>query len=412
MVELQCSERKLTRLAGMTDDELELRALEAYVARFEADPNAPDKCARELDLRDVLAGLTGESGSRLDALAEVWLRRLAPVAAGNRPGPLRRCSHSVRNQAEHRFHLRAFQSDSGSPAWDRIRELKRDVPVSRQAVQGVQMAQSRIRVFISHASQDVPVAKALIELLRAALNLEAKAIRCTSVNGFRLPAGADTNEQLRIEVHDSDTFIGIVSDKSLRSLYVLFELGARWGARKTLIPLLAPGTPTSVLGGPLAGLNALRADDRSQVIQLIHDLAEVLSITPESGAVYQEQLDAVLAVPSSPLVHDEPPTREVNGALSFEDRSVVATLGAAAKELLLEASRDSNGTILFFSGGIEVQTNNRSFVERGKPRSEAKWRQAVSELRDAGLIEDAGSGEVFMVTDAGFRLADLLEPQL
>jgi hypothetical protein len=396
----------------MTDDELELRALEAYVARFEADPNAPDKCARELDLRDVLAGLTHESGSKLDALTEVWLRRLAPGIAGNHPGPLRRCSHSGRNQAEHRFHLRAFHGDSGSPAWDRIRELKRHVLLSPQPVQSVQMAQSRIRVFISHASEDVPLAKALIELLRAALNLEAKAIRCTGVNGFRLSGGADTNEQLRIEVHESDTFIGIVSDKSLRSLYVLFELGARWGVRKTLIPLLAPGTPTSVLGGPLAGLNALRSDDRSQLLQLIDEVAEALSISTESGAVYQDKLDAVLAVPPSPVELDEPPPSGVSRALSFEDRSAVATLGDAAKELLLEAAKDSNGSILFLNGGMEVQTNSRSVVERGSPRSEAKWRQAMTELHDAGLIEDPiGKREVFMVTDAGFRLADLLEPR-
>ncbi len=49
----------------MTDEELELSILEKYVVRHQqaetADPRATDKCARELDMREVLRELTGES---------------------------------------------------------------------------------------------------------------------------------------------------------------------------------------------------------------------------------------------------------------------------------------------------------------------------------------------------------------
>ena len=63
------------------------------------------------------------------------------------------------------------------------------------------MATPAIQLFISHSSADVDVAAALIDLLRSALNLPATAIRCTSVDGYRLPGGADTNAQLRREVN-------------------------------------------------------------------------------------------------------------------------------------------------------------------------------------------------------------------
>lgn len=130
-----------------------------------------------------------------------------------------------------------------------------------------------VRLFISHCSDDVELAARLVALFRAALSIPSSALRCSSVDGYRLPGGANTDDQLRREVHDADAFVGIVSSASLRSLYVLFELGARWGARRQMIPLLSPGTSTSVLGGPLGGLNALSAGSVPQLHQLLSELA-------------------------------------------------------------------------------------------------------------------------------------------
>jgi hypothetical protein len=161
------------------------------------------------------------------------------------------------------------------------------------------LADQQIRLFISHSSQDRDLAERLIDLIRAALNLPASAIRCTSVDGYRLPGGATTDDQLRREVHDSDTFIGIVSAEGVRSPYVLFELGARWGAGKHLVPLLAPGSPASVLAGPLAGLNALRCDSRAQLHQLVEELASPLSVPLQSRAAFEKYVDRVVTSPAS-----------------------------------------------------------------------------------------------------------------
>jgi hypothetical protein len=143
-----------------------------------------------------------------------------------------------------------------------------------------------IRIFISHSSADVQVAKDLIALLRSALNLPASDIRCTSVDGHRLEGGANTEDSLRREVRDSELFVGIISQHSLGSLYVLFELGARWGTQRPLIPLLVPGTSPDVLAGPLSNINALRLDSDAQIHQLVCEIAQKLNMKAENHAVY------------------------------------------------------------------------------------------------------------------------------
>jgi hypothetical protein len=154
--------------------------------------------------------------------------------------------------------------------------------------------QSSIRIFISHSSQDHELVRLLLDLLRSALRLPSGQVRCTSIDGYRLPGGANTHEQLRAEVHDADAFIGVISAHSIKSLYVAFELGARWGAGKPLIPLLAPGVDVSLLGGPLAGLNALRSDSRAQLQQLVGDIAQLLHLSPEPPQVYENAVEAIL----------------------------------------------------------------------------------------------------------------------
>lgn len=86
------------------------------------------------------------------------------------------------------------------------------------------------------------------------------------------------------------------------------------------------------------------------------------------------------------------------------------TLGKSARELLVEASKDTQGIIMSLQTlqGSHVQTNGREFVQGGA-RGEAQWRSAVAELDRLGLVEDrAGKREVFFVTDEGYRVAELV----
>jgi hypothetical protein len=179
------------------------------------------------------------------------------------------------------------------------RELHKFARNQNRASPAEQNGVSNLRLFISHSSKDVPYVVALIHLLRSALTLPAEQIRCTSVDGYRLPGGADTQETLRTEIHASEAFIGVISENSLKSLYVTFELGARWGAKKHLLPLLGPGINATILSGPMADVTALQGDNPAQLHQLVQDLAKLLCIEPSGPASYQRQLDELLTAAAS-----------------------------------------------------------------------------------------------------------------
>lgn len=151
-----------------------------------------------------------------------------------------------------------------------------------------------VDLFVSHSSRDIEVVRLLVGLLRNALNLRPDQIRCTSLDGYRLPAGAQFGDSLRKEVVGTAVLIGLISSRSFESAYVLFELGARWGAQKPIIPLLAPGTDPQVLSGPIAELNALRCDSAGQLHQLIDEISKALKLTPVNPAAYQEDIDVII----------------------------------------------------------------------------------------------------------------------
>jgi len=75
-----------------------------------------------------------------------------------------------------------------------------------------------LAVFISHSSKDAELALALIDLLKAALALRAEQIRCSSVDGYRLPVGVNTESKLREEVNAAKVVVGLITPNSLLRL--------------------------------------------------------------------------------------------------------------------------------------------------------------------------------------------------
>ena len=258
-----------------------------------------------------------------------------------------------------------------------------------------------MKIFISHSSNDSELAKLLVHLLQKALRLSSADIRCSSVDGYRLPAGASTDERLRSEVHDAKLVIGLITPNSLTSLYVAFELGARWGADKPMIPLLGLGATTDNLGGPLAGINSLNCNNESHVNQLIEDTASYLEITSERASSYVGEIGRLVHMSSA----EAPPVG------SLASTSPASQLSTKARELILAATANNEGHIhlLRTNQGKIIDAGGKTMNEFGDRRSEAEWESALNQLETNGFVSDpSGKRTYFEVTGEGFSIADEL----
>lgn len=190
------------------------------------------------------------------------------------------------------------------------------------------MSPSTPDIFVSHSSQDVELASLLVQFLQSALLLRREQIRCSSVPGYRLAGGSDTDEVIRREVNGAKMLIGLLSPASLHSAYVAFELGARWGAGKPFKPLLAPGVDTNLLEGPIRSYNALTCDVTADLHQFIRELGQDLAITPEPAEAYQHHIDQLQA-------HRPPPAPPAAQALVSAAHEGAQAQADALKEGLL-----------------------------------------------------------------------------
>ena len=134
------------------------------------------------------------------------------------------------------------------------------------------------RLFISHSAKDEELAKALIDLLEMQFSiLDVEMIRSTSVSPYESKVGPSANATLRRNIKEAKpTVVALITPDSIRSSWVLFELGAAWALERKTYPLLARGADFESLQGPTYDLQALRLTVEKDVYELLDNLTDAL----------------------------------------------------------------------------------------------------------------------------------------
>lgn len=183
------------------------------------------------------------------------------------------------------------------------------------------------KIFVSHSHSDVAIATHLVDLLLSAMEVSEGQIRCSSVPGHQLPFGRTIPQKLKEDINVSAGVIIIVTQNSLASGWVLFEMGASWALGKMLIPILGPGIEVSDLPGPLSDYPSIQIDSKdasSRLRDALSQMASVLGIAEITGGRPQHKLDQLLAVfkaaPSRAI------TPKVEQAMAFELSWLIMTV--------------------------------------------------------------------------------------
>jgi hypothetical protein len=150
-----------------------------------------------------------------------------------------------------------------------------------------------VKVFLSHSAADEPLASALIECLLASMVLEDDELRCTSVAGHKLPVGSDFTATLLDDIGDSSVVVGLVTRSALASSWVLFELGATWGAKKNMKPLVTDEVDLRALPSPISGRHVARMSNRGDIAQFLEEVTRLVSARPRSAAKINKAIEAL-----------------------------------------------------------------------------------------------------------------------
>lgn len=262
-------------------------------------------------------------------------------------------------------HLVLFFKSSGI---DYVEELIEERQDQSEIIEN--MNDEFIKIFISHSKLDEDLAKALVKLLIGSLKIEKEEIRCTSVPGYKFDPGINTNEAIRKEVNESALLIGLLTPHSLTSTFVLFELGARWGLQKPLIPLLANESDFKDLPTPIQHTNAVKIEKEEDLFDLIEAISKKLEISTEKISSYGDEIKLVLEQSVKKKINSEDSSQIVEKKeteLSFQE--------AIKKDAFeIEIQREIDG-ILQSEKGVEIakEEGEKFFKALEQTCEEAKY---------------------------------------
>ncbi len=243
-----------------------------------------------------------------------------------------------------------------------------------------------VRVFISHSSADRELAERITRLFRLAMNLHPGSIRCTSVDGHRLPGGVDTSDTLKREIVEAEVFIGLISQSSNESAYVLFELGARWGASKILMPVLAPGMSFADMKGPISDVNAFSVTDEGQLHALLSSVREKLGVQLVDTSAYLRDINELASLRGESVADTTPQFK--NDAVPIE-----TSLTEDEKEYLHVIAQPEQG------GQI-----HRALLEAFTGRETEIYRTMLDKFESLDLVRN--ESDRWVMTLSGYDVAE------
>ena len=236
-------------------------------------------------------------------------------------------------------------------------------------------------------------------------------------------------------------YIGEILDaafSSAQAVVVLFTPDDEARLRKSLWVADEPPHETELTGQARpnvlfeAGMAMGRCEDRTVLIELgklrpFSDIGGRHTIRLDNTSERRQELAQRLESAGCPVNREGTAWHKAGdfeGAVSDENDIIaprieqppevptIPPISDDAKELLMDAARNADNTIVasMVMAGLAIHIGDRFFAEPGDRRSEARWKRAIEELEQAGLVEALSyKRQAFQLTHAGFEVADILD---
>lgn len=261
------------------------------------------------------------------------------------------------------------------------------------------------RIFVCHSEQDAQLVTALVDLLETALLLPGQDIFCTSLPGRSLPMGVRLDKEIEKRVKNSEVFLYVVTNNSLRSEWVQDEFNTRLtlpAETRTILPLRLPNVSPDSFSPRLRSMRVAKLSSATVLHELLSEIASKLRLGGlQAAKIYQPKVDAVLrAAKESPKPYSSPPSPSIQKRLM---RLFVVGSGVGKTIFILPIgpNSDSGEFEKFLKLLVDLElSDGPAYKELAKLNDSTASKTTIQSAADAlnsiyALIETTGSDEEF-----------------
>lgn len=157
-----------------------------------------------------------------------------------------------------------------------------------------------IDLFISHSEKDAQLASALINLFVFAVPEINGKIFCSSKPGYGPKIGKPNNQDIKDNLINSKIVLGLITPNSLKSNYVLAELGAAWGLGRSLLLVVSNQANFGNVSAPLSEytIGSLYYDEN--ILDLIDRVANILKYDHQPAVKYFDKVKYIKELAIAP----------------------------------------------------------------------------------------------------------------
>lgn len=275
------------------------------------------------------------------------------------------------------------------------------------------------KVFISHASTDKPFVELLVNLLED-IGLSENEIVCSSIPGYGIPLGKDIYDWLSEQFQNCELhIIFVLSENYYNSVACLNEMGAAWVLKQKYDTLLLPEFDFPQIKRAInpqqigIKLDSDPTELNQRLNELKDGLIEEFELKSLSASKWERHRNEFV---NKATALAEEACDEESDIFEDEENSSKNIISKESAVLLIYAANDPTGQIIMLRTlcGLSVNAGRWNFVDSaGGAREETRWKAAVEELENYGLISACSyKREIFSITNNGYKVADEIKTKL